>query len=104
MTLWLYLHFPSLQLDALYQRSNEQAQPLIIVDEQSKEVIQLNDVARRDGIKKGMGLGAASFLSRELQVKGYSEQIERKALMRIAHWLYSATADISVFPLVNADL
>jgi len=98
MNLWLYLHFPSLQLDAMYQQPDTQAQPMIIVDEKKNEVIQLNSFALTEGIKIGMGLGSAASLCPELQVKPYEQTTENIILKRIAHWLYSLTADIALYP------
>lgn len=49
--LWLYLHFPSLQLDTLFNSnelgSNEDSrkQPIIIVDEKDHRVLQANPAA-----------------------------------------------------------
>jgi len=98
MALWLYLHFPSLQLDAMYQQAEAQTYPLIIVHDKQNEVVQLNPLAANEGIKVGMGLGTASSLCAELQVKPYDQATEQKILKRIAHWLYSVTADIALYP------
>ncbi|WP_448547237.1 Y-family DNA polymerase [Thalassotalea fusca] len=98
MALWLYLHFPSLQLDAMYQQADAQTYPLIIVHDKQNEVVQLNQLAANEGIKVGMGLGTASSLCAELQVKPYDQMVENKVLKRIAHWLYSVTADIALYP------
>lgn len=97
MSLWLYLHFPDLQLCSIYQRADNQAQPLIILDKKSNEVVQLNQAARAQGITHGMGLGTAASLCHSVSVKEYDEQIEARLLKRIAHWLYSKTADISLY-------
>lgn len=98
MTLWLYLHFPSLQLDAMYHKSGVPLPPLIIVDNKQNEVVQLSDSAMAEGIKVGMGLGTASSLCAEIQVKAYEESAENRILKRIAHWLYSVTADLALYP------
>ena len=58
--LWLYLHFPSLQLDTLFNselsnsekvHSNEESheQPIIIVDEKDHRVLQANPAALQSG-------------------------------------------------------
>ncbi|REL35568.1 Y-family DNA polymerase [Thalassotalea euphylliae] len=95
MNLWLYLHFPALQLSTIYQPTDQQA--LIIVDEKSNEVIQLNQYAKNQGINLGMGLGTAASLCHELEVKVYDKKVEARLLKHIAHWLYSKTADITIF-------
>lgn len=43
--LWLYLHFPSLQLDSLFSGDKQNEHPLIIVDEKTHKVIQANSLA-----------------------------------------------------------
>ncbi|GHG01464.1 Y-family DNA polymerase [Thalassotalea marina] len=98
MTLWLYLHFPSLQLDALFRQPDVGIKPLIIVDEKRNEVVQLSQLAIDEGIRVGMGLGSASSLCSELKVLPYQQQVESRLLKRIAHWLYSVTADIALYP------
>jgi protein ImuB len=94
MTLWLYLHFPSLQLESLY---NDQSIPIAIVDERKSEVIQLNPIAKKAGVKLGMGLGTAASLCRQLHVHAYDASVTKKQLTHIAQWLYPVTADISLF-------
>ena len=98
MMLWLYLHFPSLQLDSIYQEAEYLQAPLIVVDEKSNEVVQLNQLAKAQGIKMGMGLGAAVSLSDHIQVKVYEPDIEKQRLKHIAHWLYAISADIALYP------
>ena len=98
MALWLYLHFPSLQLDATYQQVNKPIPATIVVDGKRNEVVQLTQLAKAKGITIGMGLGSASSLCAELEVKPYEERIESRTLKRIAHWLYSVSADIALYP------
>jgi len=93
MTLWLYLHFPALQLNTLFCESQKQA--IIVVDGRGNQVVQCNAFAADNGIKKGMGLGSASALCRELQVHAYDFESEKVKLKEIAHWLYIVTSDIS---------
>tara|TARA_Y100001960_G_scaffold321398_1_gene396119 strand:+ start:211 stop:1611 length:1401 start_codon:yes stop_codon:yes gene_type:complete len=95
MQLWIYLHFPSLQLDALYAEQSEQ--PLIIVESKRFKVVQCNNVAKEQGIQTGMGLGSASALCQQLQVHPYDEKVEQKTLLDIAQWLYMVTSDIVLF-------
>ncbi|WP_416308451.1 Y-family DNA polymerase [Neptunicella sp. SCSIO 80796] len=95
MTLWVYLHFPSLQLDSLFAQQEEQAS--IIVYASNNEVVQLNSAASAQGIKIGMGLGMASGLCRELNVHVYNPEMEKARLKEIAHWLYLVTSDITFF-------
>ncbi|WED23274.1 DNA polymerase Y family protein [Vibrio sp. JC009] len=92
--LWLYLHFPRLQLDTLFSDIREV--PLCIMDKHT--IIQVNDIAEKAGIKTGMGLGSAASLCNNLQVHPYKAGVEESKLKEIAHWLYLVTSDISLFP------
>lgn len=96
MQLWIYLHFPTLQLDALYAEQSKQ--PLIIVEDTRFKVVQCNGAAKEQGIQIGMGLGSASALCQQLQVHPYDEKVEQKTLLDIAQWLYMVTSDIVLFP------
>ncbi|MEF1310060.1 DNA polymerase Y family protein [Vibrio mytili] len=96
MSLWIYLHFPRLQLDALF--AENQTQPVVIVESQRCRIIQYNDEAKRQGIKLGMGLGSAASLCRDLQVHPYHPQAEQNKLYEVAHWLYLITSDVVLMP------
>jgi len=91
MNLWLYLDFPQLQLETLYHESTV---PTVIVHGRKAQIIQANQLAQQEGIKPGMGLGAAAALCHQLQVKPYDEALEEAQLTSIAQWLYLVTADI----------
>ncbi|WP_068547677.1 Y-family DNA polymerase [Thalassotalea crassostreae] len=100
-TLWLYLHFPTLQLNAGFVQQQKQEgdtvldmPALIIVDKRSNRVCQLDQQAKLQGIKVGMGLGSAAALCQQLQVNAYDIEIEKKKLTEIAQWLYLVSADI----------
>ncbi|WP_250658611.1 Y-family DNA polymerase [Alkalimarinus coralli] len=94
MSLWIYLHFPSLQLDALYC---EPSQGVIIVEGRRNEIVQLNQEAQANGVKRGMGLATAASLCGNLQVLQYDACCESDKLKEIAHGLYTVTSDISFF-------
>ncbi|MGF1694865.1 DNA polymerase Y family protein [Vibrio kyushuensis] len=96
MQLWLYLHFPYLQLDALF--SEQSTLPLVIVEEKKHQIVQLNEEALNQGIKIGMGLGSAAALCSNLQVHAYDGKTEQQTLTHIAQWLYLKTSDITLFP------
>lgn len=95
MSQWLYLHYPSLQLDSAFAGQHEQA--IIIVQGSKNEVVQLNQTAMAQGIKVGMGLGTASALCVNLSVHAYSPEIETAKLKEISQWLYLKTSDITFF-------
>lgn len=93
--LWLYLHFPCLQMDC--QFSDEQGQAIIILDAKDNKTLQLNQAAKNEGIKPGMGLGTATALSHQLRVEPYNIDIEVNKLKHISDSLYLLTSDISMF-------
>ncbi|MCJ8270378.1 MAG: hypothetical protein MJK04_13365, partial [Psychrosphaera sp.] len=109
---WLYLHFPSLQLDALKQNSGlgndsgsdldldlnndfNDSRPLIVVEPRQNAVQQLNLAAQSEGITLGMGLATAISLSGELVVVEYNRALETSRLQELAQWLYQVAADIA---------
>ncbi|MFI3273580.1 Y-family DNA polymerase [Vibrio sp.] len=102
--LWLYLHFPSLQLDTLFNSnelgSNEESheQPIIIVDEKDHRVLQANQAALDSGITLEMGLGSAAALFHNLHVHPYSIELEKNKLKEIAQWAYLVTSDMALLP------
>lgn len=96
MSLWIYLHFPRLQLDTLF--GDNQELPVVIVESQRGRIIQYNDIAEQQGIKPNMGLGSAASLCRGLQVHPYHPKTELNKLQEIAQWLYLITSDIVLMP------
>lgn len=94
MPLWIYLHFPDLQLNSIY---DDQKQGLVIVEGRKNEIVQLNQVASHHGVRRGMGLATAASMCRELKVLEYDAKYESEKLKEIAHWLYVVTADISLY-------
>lgn len=95
MALWLYLHFPSLQLDSFSQQHHDEA--IVVVDGRQNLIVQASQSAREHGIKIGMGLGSAAALCRKLQVHPYSEDLESKRIQEIANRLYTFTSDIVIW-------
>lgn len=95
MTLWIYLHFPALQLDTLYA---EQEYPLVIIEGRDNHVVQASTCALKQGITIGMGLGSAASMCSDLQVHPYDENVENQTIEEIAQWLYLVTSDIVLLP------
>lgn len=94
--LWLYLHFPMLQLDTLYIQHH--TQPIVIVDPVQHQIVQVNQIALEHGINLTMNLATAASLCPDLQVIPYNPEIEQHALQALAQRLYLITADIVLFP------
>lgn len=97
MMLWLYLHYPSLQLDSLFADTGSGEQAAVIIHGKRHQVLQLNGAALSHGVRPGMGLGMASALCSELKIHTFNPQTGKDRLREIAHWLYSVTADIALF-------
>ena len=113
-TLWLYLHFPALQLDSLFQPERqvatsattnsptggqtEQNTPLCLLDTHTLLIKQLNAAAALQGIKAGMTLSMACALCHDLQVLPYQAEQELLCLQQIAALLYQMSADIALDP------
>lgn len=111
MTLWLYLHFPAIQLDKLKIAAQAQqpdaqqfaetlaasSRPCIVVGGRDNTVMQLDQAAMQLGISAGMGLAGAAARSRDLLVHPYDEADESRTMREIAQWLYLITADIALF-------
>lgn len=96
-SLWLYLHFPHLQLDTLFTSESESEQPLVVLHGKQNQIVQLNQAAVKMGIANHMGLATAAALSQDLQVIPYQQDLEEKKLQEIAEHLYLVTSDISLF-------
>jgi protein ImuB len=96
--LWLYLHFPNLQLDALLAQAHDaDVAPLVILDQHSHNIVQLSTNAAAAGITLNMGLGTAAALAQDLHVIPYEPRITEHKLHEIAEVLYLSTSDISFF-------
>lgn len=96
-TLWLYLYFPTLQLDSLLKQQPESKHlPVVVLDEVHHRIIQTNAMAQQAGIQTGMNLGTAAALSHSLQTVVYDSSIEASRLLDIAENLYLVTADIGL--------
>jgi len=88
---WLYLHFPSLQLDSLlHQQACDQA--CVLIDK--NHVVQANAEARQLGIKIGTGLAQAALLCAQLKVIVYDAKQEQRLLSQLAQRLYQTSATL----------
>jgi protein ImuB len=92
---WLYLYFPSLQLDSLlHQQAYHQA--CVLVDK--NKVVQANPDARQLGIKIGAGLAQAALLCAQLKVIAYDSKQEQRLLSQLARRLYQTSATLYLDP------
>ncbi|WP_214000919.1 DNA polymerase Y family protein [Arsukibacterium sp.] len=98
MALFLYLHFPALQLDHLQQSAENSPQlPIALVDQQH-QLMQLNQLALNAGLKLQMGLASAAALCPDLQLLPYRPAQQLKVLNNVAQQLYQLSSDIALDP------
>lgn len=118
--LWLYLSFPALQLDLLFQQQaagqtpsasvqaapaasaskapEEASLPLVLIHPQQLRVHQLCPLAYAAGIRAGQPLAQACALSAQLQVLPWSAAQERSQLQQLADEAYQLCADVALSP------
>lgn len=105
--LWLYLRFPSLQLDLLYQElkappasdsaTTTGVEPAIcLIDNQKLQVCQLNKAAQQAGICLGHNISMACAFSPDVQLIPYQPELEHNQLQQLASQLYLYCADLAL--------
>lgn len=104
-SLWIYLHFPRLQLDLIEAANTDSQsqqtalqQPRAVVNVTNNTLCQLNQAALSKGLKLDMGLASASLSCSDLQLHEYSDSIESNHIVNIADSLYLFTCDIVLAP------
>ncbi|MBV2128535.1 Y-family DNA polymerase [Arsukibacterium indicum] len=96
MALFIYLHFPALQLDHLQLSAESDRQlPVALVDLQH-QLVQLNPAAIKAGLKQHMGLASAAALCPDLQLLPYQPEQQAKILHNVAQQLYQVSSDIAL--------
>ncbi|MGB1263204.1 MAG: Y-family DNA polymerase [Cognaticolwellia sp.] len=78
--------------------SSSDTHAVVIVDSKKNSIVQLNDSAKEQGIRLGMGLAMAASLADELSVLPYKKAEEAAYLDTLAEQLYSVSANIAIFP------
>ncbi|WP_019677350.1 Y-family DNA polymerase [Arsukibacterium perlucidum] len=96
MALFLYLHFPALQLDHLQQSAENSQHLAIALVDQQHQLLQLNNAALTAGLKLQMGLASAAALCPELQLLPYQPEQQAKVLKSVAQQLYQLSGDIAL--------
>ena len=93
--LWLYLYFPKLQLDQLYIDALKQTS-LVIIDFHLNEVVQMNDIAKAEGVSIGMGMASTIALCKELNIVEHKTELEQEVLEQLSQELYTVVADLCI--------
>lgn len=107
MALFLYLHFPALQLDNLHLTTEgdntenvaavRTELPIALVDPQH-QLVQINQSAINAGLKLQMGLASAAALCPDLQLLPYQSEQQVRVLKAVAQQLYLLSGDIALDP------
>lgn len=104
-SLWIYLHFPRLQLDVMeaslhlpeitgISSVHSLLPPRAVVNVSTNTLCQLNNSALEQGLCLNMGLASASLTCNTVKLHEYSHEIESKHIINIADTLYLLTSDI----------
>ncbi|RVU31439.1 Y-family DNA polymerase [Neptunomonas marina] len=105
-SLWCYLHFPLLPLEARY---TDQAcsQAAALLDERGTHVLLCNAAATAQGVSAGMAIATAYSLAPELRCYTRHPEQEPGSLEALAMWAGRFSAQISLYPpyglLLEAD-
>lgn len=94
--LWLYLHFPSLQLDVLQLQHPQQ--PLALADPAKHQIMALNQAAKLRGVALSQSVATAVLLCPDLQVYPPNVQQQQQLLLQLCEQLYQYTAEIMLQP------
>ena len=92
---WLALHLPALALQ-VFERAA--ASPLALAISEGERVIACNAAARAQGVRPGLGDGAAQALAGGLRILPRRPDLERAALERLAAWALAFSDRVSLDP------
>lgn len=94
---WAYLYLPGLQLDNLQlMHPALEEQPVVLYEEATQLVHQVNKAAATFGIRPGMALSDAWVLAVELQAFEHKPAFQRQLLEQLAEQLYQHFADLAL--------
>lgn len=99
--LWLALYFPNLYLnslvctDATSEQESSQTTAMVVINAQ-RELVQLNEKAREDGLQARMQLGTASAICNDVQFYALDEVYEIRRLNELALQCYALSSDVVV--------
>lgn len=93
---WLYLHFPSLQLDLLQQQYPQL--PLALVDPVKHHIMAFNQTAQLRGVALQQSVATAVLLCPDLQLYPPDVPQQQQLLLQLCEQLYQYTAEIMPQP------
>ena len=96
--LWAYLHCYQLTLDTYtpLQQGGSTDEPTVVYHENSNSVVQMNAAAKQHGIELGFGLAQTAALCPQAHIIKYDKDVEKQALLSLAHQLYPLASDIVI--------
>lgn len=93
-TLWLYLHFPQLALEAL---SHGGEGPVALLDSRDQKVALCNHAATDEGVEPGLALATACAVCPALKLLNPDDRQQAQALQGLALWAGNFSARISLY-------
>ena len=92
--LWLYLHFPLLPLEILYQ--SEQPGPSALLDGRRARLWLCNTLAQAEGLTSDMAVATACSLCPQIRLLNRQPQQEPQQLQALALWASRFSAQVSL--------
>ena len=95
---WIGLRFPHLALDLLSRGQARNGLPLAIGEtiQRRERIIDCNPAALAGGVKPGMPTTAALGILDGLQVVERNNEVEQRALQRLAAWCYQYSHQVTI--------
>ena len=98
--LWVGIHLPWLEIEALERTAREVPRAIIELQGQTQYVVAACERAQRFGVRRGMGMAAALALVPDLETSSRNATRERQLLERLATQAHRFTPRVS---LVSPD-
>lgn len=96
--LWVGLHLPWLEIEALQQPAREVPRAIVELQGQTQYVVAACERAQRFGVRRGMGMAAALALAPNLETCARDVTRERQLLERLATRAHRFTPRVSLVP------
>jgi protein ImuB len=97
--LWVGVHLPWLEIEALQQRGGrERPRAIVELQGQTQYIVAACELAQRFGIRRGMGMAAALALAPSLETCARDIPRERQLLERLATRAHRFTPRVSLVP------